>query len=146
MQNEIKNLIKGALENLRIEVSQIDLEHPADLSMGDYSTNVAMALAKSLKTNPRDLAQKIVAEIFRLNRDKYIEKVEAAGAGFINFHLSRKFFAGSIEKILNQGEDAGKNTERAGQKIMLEFTDPNPFKPFHIGHLMTNAIGASVGR
>ncbi len=146
METEIKNLIKGALENLRIEVSEISLEHPADLKMGDYSTNVAMALAKSLKINPRDLAQKIVAEILRLNRDKYIEKVEVAGAGFINFHLSRKFFAGSIEKILNQGEDAGKNTERAGQKIMLEFTAPNPFKPFHIGHLMTNAIGESVGR
>ncbi len=146
MENKIKNLIKDALENLKIEVSSITLEHPADLKMGDYSTNVAMAIAKDIGTNPKALAPKIVAEILRLNLDKYIEKVEVAGAGFINFHLSRKFFANSVEEIVNKGEDVGKNDVLKDKKIMVEFTDPNPFKPFHIGHLMTNAIGESVAR
>jgi len=150
MQDKIKNLIKDALQNLGIEASEIALEHPADLKMGDYSTNVAMAIAKNVKSNPKDLAKKIVTEILRLNLDKYIEKVEVAGAGFINFYLSRKFFGNSIEEILNQGENVGKNEilakEKTKEKIMVEYTDPNPFKPFHIGHLMTNAIGESVAR
>ncbi len=146
MQNKIKNLIKDALKNLDIEVNSISLEHPEDLKNGDYSTNVALACAKELKTNPKLLAEKIVGEILRLNTDKYIKKVETAGAGFINFHLSRKFFANSIEEILNQGESVGKNKNFEGKKIMVEYTDPNPFKPFHIGHLMTNAIGESIAR
>ena len=146
MEDKIKKLITDALENLEIEVSDIVLEHPADLKMGDYSTNVAMAAAKSLKSEPKELAEKIVKQILRLNLDKYIEKVEVAGAGFINFHLSRKFFANSVEDIVNSGDNMGKNKILAEKKIMVEYTDPNPFKPFHIGHLMTNAIGESVAR
>ena len=146
MQDKLKNLIKDALKNLEIEVSNITLEHPADLKMGDYSTNVAMAVAKSVKSNPKALAEKIATEISRLNLDKNIEKVEVAGPGFINFYLSRKFFAQSVEEILNKGENVGKNDVLSGKKIMIEYTDPNPFKPFHIGHLMTNAIGESVAR
>lgn len=146
MQDKIKNLIKDALENLEIEVSDISVEHPADFKMGDYSTNIAMAIAKNVKTNPKELAEKIVKQILRLNLDKNIEKIEVAGAGFINFYLSRKFFAESIEEILNKGENVGKNDALFGKRIMIEYTDPNPFKPFHIGHLMTNAIGEGVAR
>ncbi len=144
MEIKIKKLIQDALQNLNIEASMITLEHPADLNMGDYSTNIALALAKKIGENPKDLASKIVVEIFRLNTDTYIEKVEVAGAGFINFYLSREFFAHTVEDILNKGYEVGKNETLQGQKIMVEYTDPNPFKPFHIGHLMTNAIGESV--
>ncbi len=146
MEKEIRNLIKDALANLNIEVSDILVEHPADLKMGEYSTNVAMAIAKNIGENPKVLAEKIVAEINRLNTDKNIEKVEVAGAGFINFYLSREFFAHSVEEILNQGLEVGKNQSLSNKKIMVEYTDPNPFKPFHIGHLMTNAIGESIAR
>jgi len=146
MQDEIKKLIKDALGNLTIEVSDIVVEHPADLKMGDYSTNVAMAIAKSVGSSPKELAEKISVEISRLNVDKKIEKVEVAGAGFINFYLSREFFAKSVEDIVNKGYDVGKNNILSDRKIMIEYTDPNPFKPFHIGHLMTNAIGESIAR
>ncbi|MBU0998943.1 arginine--tRNA ligase [Patescibacteria group bacterium] len=146
MQQEIKNLIKDVLKNLDIEVSNIALEHPEDLINGDYSTNVALAIAKSIERNPKELAEKIVVEINRLNVDKNIEKVEIAGNGFINFYLSRKFFTKSTEEILNKVENFGKNDLFKSKKIMVEYTDPNPFKPFHIGHLMTNAIGESVAR
>jgi arginyl-tRNA synthetase len=146
MENEIKKLIKDALKNLNIEVSDFVLEHPADLKMGDYSTNVALAIAKSIERNPKELAEKIVVEINRLNVDKNVEKVEVAGNGFINFYLSRKFFGKSIEEILNEAENFGKNKTMDGKKMMVEYTDPNPFKPFHIGHLMSNAIGESIAR
>ncbi|MEI7709613.1 MAG: arginine--tRNA ligase, partial [bacterium] len=146
MQQEIKKLIQDALQNLEIEVSDIALEHPEDFKNGDYSTNVALAIAKGVKMNPKALAEKIVVEINRLNVDKKIEKVEIAGPGFINFYLSRKFFAKSVEDIVNLAGNVGKNANLSGKKIMIEYTDPNPFKPFHIGHLMTNAIGESVAR
>src|SRR3990167_5121174 len=146
MQTEIKKLIKDGLKNLRIEVSDFILEHPEDFKNGDYSTNVALAIAQSIEKNPKELAEKIIIEILRLNVDKNIEKVEIAGAGFINFYLSRKFFAKSVEKIVNQGETVGQNNILTGKKIMVEYTDPNPFKPFHIGHINTNAIGESITR
>ncbi|HBA45895.1 arginine--tRNA ligase [Candidatus Nomurabacteria bacterium RIFCSPLOWO2_02_40_28] len=145
MQEKIRNLIGEALESLNIGGVAFVVEHPEDLKNGDYSTNVAMACAKNLKTNPKELAEKIVAEMSKAAFDN-LEKIEVAGAGFINFHLSRKFFAKSVEEILNQGEDVGKNNSLQGKKIMVEYTDPNPFKPFHIGHLMTNAIGESIAR
>src|SRR3989338_5204797 len=146
MENRIKNLIKGALQNLSIEVSDIVLEHPEELKNVDYSTSVALAVARNAGSSPKELAPKIVAEILRLNTDTNIEKVEIAGPGFINFYLARQFFTGSIEEIVNQASNVGKNGLFAGQKVMVEYTDPNPFKPFHIGHLMTNAIGESVAR
>ena len=146
MEKEIKKLIKDALKNLNIAVSDIGLEHPENLKNGDYSTNVALAVAKNIGTNPKELAEKIVKQMSRLNLDKYIEKIEVAGAGFINFYLSKKFFSHSVEEILNQGESVGKNETLSGKKIMVEYTDPNPFKPFHIGHLMTNSIGESLAR
>ena len=146
MKDKIQNLIKDALKNIGLEVSQIALERPEDLKNGDYFTNVALACAKKVAMNPQALAEKIVVEILRLNLDKNIKKVTAAGAGFINFYLSRKFFAERIEEILNQGEKVGENNTLSGKKIMVEYTDPNPFKPFHIGHLMTNAIGESIAR
>lgn len=146
MENQIKKLIRDALLNLSIEVSDISLEHPAELSRGEYSTNVAMAVAKGVNANPRELAEKIVHEISRLNLDDNIEQIKVAGAGFINFYLSRNFFSRSVEEILNKGYDVGKNDSLLGKKMMVEYTDPNPFKPFHIGHLMTNAIGESIAR
>ncbi len=146
MQTRIKNLIRDALKNLNIEVSEISLEHPEDLKNGDYSTNVALAIAKNMGEKPKHLAEKIVKELERLNTDKNIEKFQVAGAGFINFYLSRRYFAGSIEEIVNKGGNIGKNDVLSGKKIMVEYTDPNPFKPFHIGHLMTNAIGESLAR
>jgi len=146
MEERIKKLIQDALENLDVEVTEISLEHPADIKMGDYSTNVAMVCAKALKKFPNELAEKIVAEILRLNTDQYIEKIEVAGAGFINFYLSRKFFADRIEEILNQGENVGQNNFLEGKRIMIEYTDPNPFKVFHIGHLNNNTIGESISR
>lgn len=146
MQEEIKKLIKDALDNLNIETNDIVLEHPEDLKNGDYSTNIALAIAKSIERNPKELAEKIVEQILRLNVDKNIEKVEIAGAGFINFYLSRKFFSRNIEEILNKAKDYGKNDTWGGKKVMVEYTQPNPFKPFHIGHLMSNAIGESISR
>ncbi|MBP6908720.1 MAG: arginine--tRNA ligase [Candidatus Pacebacteria bacterium] len=145
IRNDIIESIRKALQNLGISAGIISLEHPSDLSNGDYSTNVAMAYAKQSGTNPRALAEQIKTELEK-ELPKEIEKVEVAGAGFINFYLSRQFFADSISEIVKQNQNWGKNTILVGKKVMVEYTQPNPFKPFHIGHLMSNAIGESISR
>ena len=146
IKQKIKNLIKEAFKNLKIESKEILLEHPLDLKMGDYSTNVAMVYAKQLKISPKDLAEKIVTKISSRQGLAEIEKVEVAGAGFINFYLSRDFFTENVAEILKQKENFGKNDLLKGKKVMVEYTDPNPFKEFHIGHLMPNTIGESISR
>ncbi len=143
IKTKLENLIREALSKLDIEVKDISLEHPADLKMGDFSTNIAMSFAKKMGANPKELAEKI-AEVLRQAQDDSLERIEAKN-GFINFYLSQDFFVNSVKEIL-ENKDFGKNNIFSGKKIMVEYTDPNPFKPFHIGHLMSNAIGESISR
>jgi len=145
MKYIIKKQIKEVLKNLGIEDVVFDVEHPDDFKNGDYSTNVAMVCARQIKTNPKDLSEKIKIELEK-NLPKEISKIEVALPGFINFYLSREFFADSVTDILNRGDNWGKNKILDGKKVMVEYTDPNPFKPFHIGHLMANSIGESISR
>lgn len=145
MKQKIENLIRQALKNLDIEAGNFSVEHPEDFKNGDYSTNVAMVAAKSMKMNPKELAEKIVEELNKIKNTE-IEKIETAGAGFINFYLSREFFSNFIKEIIDSNEDWGKNEILKGKKVIVEYTQPNPFKPFHIGHLMSNAIGESISR
>jgi arginyl-tRNA synthetase len=121
------------------------VEHPGDLSHGDYSSNIAMVLSKKVGENPKALSEKIKTELEK-NIPKEIAKVEIAGPGFINFYLSESFFAESIEMILEQKENWGKNNELKGKKVLIEHSSPNLFKPFHIGHVMNNTIGESLTR
>ncbi|MFA6227325.1 MAG: arginine--tRNA ligase [Candidatus Paceibacterota bacterium] len=144
----LENAIKTALWELQIEESKIpkiNLEHPEDISHGDYSSNIAMILAKAVAENPREFAEKIKAEILE-RKPAEIEKIEVADPGFINFYLSKNFFTDSVKEILKSGEKFGKNKDLRSQKIVVEYTDPNPFKEFHIGHLMSNSIGEAVSR
>ncbi|MBI4121094.1 MAG: arginine--tRNA ligase [Parcubacteria group bacterium] len=145
IQNKLKNLIKGVITELGIEAEDIHLEHPAELAHGDYSTNVAMAAAKMAKVNPKALAEKIAAKLNE-KKDEDIAKIEVAGPGFINLHLSSSFFGKSMGEAVSEGDSWGRNKAYEGKKVMVEYTDPNPFKEFHIGHLMSNAIGESIAQ
>ncbi len=144
MELKLKNLIQSTLTKAGIDPQPISLEHPTILTMGDYSANIAMATAKALGKNPKALAEELVS-LMNQNLPAEVSKIEVAGPGFINFHLDRKYFAQSLEDILNN-QDFSKNDFMKGKKVMVEYTDPNPFKPFHIGHLMTNVIGESIAR
>lgn len=142
----IKNLITQSLGSLGLDIPEaIHLEHPADLSHGDFATNVAMVLAKKAGKNPRALADEIVA-VCNKDLPKEVSGVEVAGPGFINFSLSNSFLQNSIQEILESKDNFGKNDYFTGKKIITEFTDPNPFKLLHIGHVMSNAIGESLSR
>ena len=145
IQTGIKAGIQSVLKSLGLSLATITIEHPADTTNGDYSTNVALALAKQSKTNPRELAAKI-ADALRATKIESVEKIEVAGPGFINFYLSQNHFTKELELILKRKELYGSSNEWRGQKMLIEYTDPNPFKVFHIGHLMSNAIGESIAR
>ncbi len=129
MEDKIKNWIK---EILKIEGDFV-LVHPKDIKNGDYTFI-------STSENAEEYFKKL--DTHKISEIGKIEVIDR----FINFHLSREFFSKSIEEILGKGADVGKNNLMKGKKFMVEYTDPNPFKPFHIGHLMTNAIGESIAR
>lgn len=143
MHETISNLIKTACGKLSFEVPNFSVEHPNDLTHGDYATNIALIIAKNLGKSPQEVSLQIKSEIDKALPDT-IEKVEIAGPGFINFYLSSKFFTNSIQDIVNEGERFGRNNSLKGINIMYEYTDANPFKVMHVGHLMSNAIGEAL--
>lgn len=138
----IRNVTASAAKTFAPEIgdSEIKLDHPVDISHGDYSTNIALSLAKQLKKNPVELAVLIVAEITK-NLPTEISKVEVAGPGFINFYLSNYFISNKIIEALKYPHNFGKNELQKNKLVVIDYTDPNPFKEFHIGHAMSNVIG-----
>lgn len=145
MEERLRNIIQSALEKLSIAIDKIELEFPADISFGDFSTNIAMVAAKQVNKAPRLLAEEIANEIRDSNPNE-LESVEVAGPGFINFHFKRSFLADSLQNAIERNERFGFNNSHEGERVIFEYTDPNPFKEFHIGHLMPNVIGESLSR
>ena len=145
MEEKLKNHIVKALTELGVSDVVVSLEHPAELTHGDYATNVAMSAAKTAGKNPRVLAEEIVAKLKEIN-DEDVSQISIAGPGFINFKLSPTYFSKALSESLKKGDAFGKNETLAGTKVVVEYTDPNPFKEFHIGHLMSNTIGESISR
>ncbi|OGG45129.1 arginine--tRNA ligase [Candidatus Kaiserbacteria bacterium RIFCSPHIGHO2_01_FULL_50_13] len=147
VRDAIRNALSSALGRVGVSLTKEDvpLEHTADFAHGDYATGVALKYAKGAGMSPRELAEKVVAGLGAIDG---VEKIEVAGAGFINFFLLPQALADSIERARadNAEEKWGANKINGGKKIMVEYTDPNPFKEFHIGHLMSNAIGESLAR
>lgn len=130
---------------LEFEASSVRFEYPENPEHGDYSTNAALVYAKKAGASPQALAKKIVEE-FTKNQPDFIESVSIAGPGFINFKIKDQVFAEKIVEIANGDGEYGWSKDAAGKQVMVEYTDPNPFKVFHIGHLMSNAIGESISR
>lgn len=148
MRESLKKALESALRSVGISYDgDIPLEHPAELKNGDYSSGIAMRYAKEAKVAPKTLAEKIVAALLtgQVGEIEGVAKIEVAGAGFINFYLTSEALADSLAKATTE-DMWGANTTLSGKKIMVEYTDPNPFKEFHIGHLMSNAIGESISR
>ena len=145
IEEKLKSYITEVLTTSGAEGVTVTLERPADLGNGDFSTNVAMAGAKKAGKNPRILADEIVLALMS-KQDEDLASVEAAGPGFINFRLSKTYFQKAFTEALALGTAFGENNALSGKKTIVEYTDPNPFKEFHIGHLMSNTIGESVAR
>ncbi len=183
MKNQIVILISDILKEMGIPDMVPEVEVPEDAGHGDYTTNIAMILAKSLKKapaspqgGPMEIALEVkerlrtydvgrTSEIRDQNTVKRghpvspklslspilsaIDRVEVAPPGFINIFLSEAKLGSIIQEVLKQKEGFGTSqrarSERS-RRVTVEFTDPNPFKEFHIGHLYSNSVGEAISR
>lgn len=140
---KIKNKLNSIIEEKGIS-EEIILEIPKEESNGDYATNLALKLAKSLKKPPMAIAQEMVKE-FDL-KDLHLDKIEIANPGFINFFLDKKYLTNIIFKIINLKDDYGKLKIGDNKKVNIEFVSANPTGYLHIGHGRGAAYGDSLSR
>ncbi len=135
--------IKKALAEVGAEPTrEILIEKPNDEKFGDASSNVAMTLAKELKKNPRQIAQELVSK-FKFNPEQ-IERVDVAGAGFINFYFSKSLLQQSVAQILAQGEQFGKSNVGVGKKAIVEYVSANPTGPLTVGRGRGAVLGDCI--
>lgn len=145
---EVLDILDKAAKGAGIDAVNAVLDYPTSSEHGDFSSNIAMASSKKLGMPAKEIADKIVAGIKAdMNagvEDYPLEEVSAAGPGFINFKVKDRRFMEEVSQIAKSGSHI--SASRKGEKVMVEYTDPNIFKAFHIGHLMSNAIGESISR
>lgn len=151
----MKKIIESALnsavqqlnsnENLNIPSDKIvvSIERTRDVAHGDFASNLAMMLARELKSSPRQIAEKLIAA---LPSNPLIEKVEIAGAGFMNFTLSKDAYYNELNEVMLQQDQYGHNNSADGMKVQVEFVSANPTGPLHVGHGRGAAVGDSLAR
>ncbi|MDD9270560.1 arginine--tRNA ligase [Paenibacillus sp. GCM10023248] len=145
--NEVKIIVKQAIAEAVAaagiveaeQVPEIILEVPKEKSHGDFATNIAMQLTRIAKTNPRQIAEKIIANLQKEKAN--IAEAEIAGPGFINFRMNRVYLYAVIADVQKQGERYGARNVGQGLKVQVEFVSANPTGSLHLGH----ARGAAVG-
>ncbi len=142
VRNQISQLINGAVEANGYSMPNYIIEVPKDRANGDFSANVAMLLSKEAKMAPRMIAEKLVADMDF--KDTYIEKIEVAGPGFINFYLSDNRLYDVIADVESMGERYGSVNDGQGKKVMVEFVSANPTGPMHMGNARGGALGDSM--
>ncbi len=142
-KSHLTELLGRALASVAPEQREaaILLERPKQASHGDFASNLAMQLAKTLKANPREIAQRLVHE---LPVSPWVDKAEVAGAGFINFRLANAARTLVVGEVLSLGADFGRSHLGGGRKLQVEFVSANPTGPLHVGHGRGAALGASL--
>jgi arginyl-tRNA synthetase len=121
------------------------LERPRDPSHGDIACNIAMQLAKPLKTNPRELATRLVAALqAEPGAQGLIESLDIAGPGFINLRVAAAAKQSVVRNVLEQGEAFGRASEASGHHAIIEFVSANPTGPLHVGHGRQAALGDAL--
>jgi arginyl-tRNA synthetase len=126
-------------------IPNIALERPRDPTHGDIACNIAMQLAKPLKTNPRELATRLVAAIQADPKAQgLVAAAEIAGPGFINLRLADAAKQSVARTILQQGDAYGRSDAGAGHHVIIEFVSANPTGPLHVGHGRQAALGDSM--
>ncbi|MDR7133112.1 arginyl-tRNA synthetase [Lysobacter niastensis] len=151
MKANLRALVAQAIDALRaagtlpadLVTPEFVIERPKTRAQGDFSTNAAMLLAKAAKSNPRAIAQALVAAL-PANDD--IAQVEIAGPGFINFHVHESAWRRQIGEVFAQGASYGRNESGKGHRAGVEFVSANPTGPLHVGHGRAAVIGDCIAR
>lgn len=149
--NQIEINLKQALIDaakvafdVELVLNDVVIEIPKDKSHGDYSTNLAMQLTRTLKRNPRMIAEEILNALNYENAA--IENCEIAGPGFLNFKIKNTSLAQVITKVLSEGENYGHNESGNHEKVNVEYVSANPTGDLHLGHARGAAWGDSITR
>ncbi|NCT72154.1 MAG: arginine--tRNA ligase [Xanthomonadaceae bacterium] len=151
MKASLRALIAQGIDALRsagtlpadVATPDFVVERPKTREHGDFATNAAMQLAKAARTNPRAIATALVAA---LPASDDVAKVEIAGPGFINFHLSPGAYQREVAAALAQGDAYGRNGSGQGRTVGVEYVSANPTGPLHVGHGRAGAIGDCIAR
>jgi arginyl-tRNA synthetase len=148
VKQELEQLLLAALARLGASVlpqtpatSAVTVERTRDPQHGDFTTHLALRLAKVARRNPRELAAAIVAA---LPPSALVARAEVAGAGFINFHLTAEAYSREIARIHTEGAAYGRSRLGAGERVLVEFVSANPTGPLHVGHGRQAAYGATL--
>ena len=143
LQQLISQAIQSLIDNdsLAVDMPLIKIDRTRDKSHGDFAANVAMLLAKPARKNPREIASMIIDA---LPDSEFVEKVEIAGPGFINFYVSNNSRQSVINNVLEQGDAFGRSAKGAGKTVQVEFVSANPTGPLHVGHGRGAAYGATL--
>ncbi|MEH7272090.1 arginine--tRNA ligase [Neobacillus vireti] len=146
VQSRLKEEIRAAVvkANLATEeqIPDVILEIPKEKAHGDYSTNMAMQLARVAKKAPRMIAEALI-ENFDHSKAS-IEKIELAGPGFINFYMNNAYLTDLIPTVLEAGEKYGETNAGGKEKVQVEFVSANPTGDLHLGHARGAAVGDSL--
>jgi arginyl-tRNA synthetase len=142
-KSHLSELLRAALASVAPgqKVADILIERPRDPSHGDFASNLALQLARELKANPRQIAERLVHE---LPVSGWVDKAEVAGAGFINFRLAAAAKTQVVKEVLARGPDYGKRVGGKRPRVQVEFVSANPTGPLHVGHGRGAAYGASL--
>ncbi len=149
MKNRIKNSVITALKKAyeagdlpSNDFPEINIEEPKNDTQGDFSSNIAMVMAKTQKMAPRKIAEAVTKNF----DDTSVEKVEIAGPGFINFYLKSTSWQYILDEVYAKDEKFGSSEMGKGTKIQVEFVSANPTGPLHVGHGRGAAVGDSTAR
>ena len=128
----------GQLTPSQAELPAFIVEIPGDTSHGDFATNAAMVFARTFRMAPRKIAEILTQNIAL---DGYLDRVEIAGPGFINFFVNPQYYADVLLDVSDKGENYGRSDYGKGEKVMVEFVSANPTGPMHIGNARGGALG-----
>jgi arginyl-tRNA synthetase len=145
LKAHITDLLGHAATHIGADATQLNIiiDRPKSAEHGDFSSNLAMLLAKPMRQNPRAIAEQLIKA---LPHSDYIAKVEIAGAGFINFFLNAQSQQTIIGDILKAGDMFGRNNLGNGENVQVEFVSANPTGPLHVGHGRGAAVGDCLAR
>ena len=148
IENEkLAELVSRALEKIGVTNITPRIEKPKDLTHGDLACTVAMQCARTLKCNPREIAEKLVNCMKDdASYSELVKDIEIAGPGFINFRLNTASKFSVISEVLEKKEKFGSSTAFSGQSVLLEYVSANPTGPLHLGHARQGALGDVLSR
>lgn len=145
MKLELEQSIAQVVQDLFNLDVHIELNRP-DEQFGDFATNAALQLSKQLGKNPREIAEEL-AERLRTIFAQQVQDITVAGPGFLNLRLTDQALANSVTHTVGHSTDASlRKGTLTGKKILVEYSDPNPLKPLHAGHLYTTLVGDILAR